>query len=134
MDIIQMTRELGKAMQNDERYVKMRMAQQQSDEDQVLQELIGQFNLQRMQINAEAQKDERDEEALRQLNAQLRTTYANIMDNPHMVAYNEAKQDFDVLLRQVTAIIGLCADGEDPDTCDYEAACSGNCEGCAGCQ
>ena len=111
MDLIQMTRELGKA----------------------LQELIRAFNLKRAQINAEAQKDNRDEETLQVMNREFRGLYGEIMANDSMMAYNEAKQDFDVLLKQITAIIGLCADGEDPDTCDYEAACSGDCSTCGGC-
>ena len=45
MDIIELTRELGKAIQADPRYVEMQLARQQSDEDQELQEAIGEFNL-----------------------------------------------------------------------------------------
>ena len=133
MDLIQMTRELGKALQADERYIKMRLAQQHNDEDEALQELIQAFNLKRAQINAEIEKDNRDEETLQVLNREFRGIYGEIMANDSMMAYNEAKQDFDVLLKQITAIIGLCADGEDPDTCDYEAACSGDCSTCGGC-
>ncbi len=133
MDLIQMTRELGKALQADERYIKMRLAQQHNDEDKALQELVQAFNPKRAQINAEIEKDNRDEETLQVLNREFRGIYGEIMANDSMMAYNEAKQDFDVLLKQITAIIGLCADGEDPDTCDYQAACSGNCAGCSGC-
>lgn len=133
MDLIQMTRELGKALQADERYIKMRLAAQHNDEDEALQELIRAFNLKRAQINAEAQKDNRDEETLQVMNREFRGLYGEIMGNDSMIAYNEAKQDFDILLKQITAIIGLCADGEDPDTCDYEAACSGDCSTCGGC-
>ncbi len=134
MDIIELTRELGKALQSDQRYVNMRLAQQQSDEDESLQQLIGEFNLKRMAINNEAQKEDRSEETLKRLNEELRTVYANIMQNEHMIQYNDAKTEFDALLQRVTGIIGLCADGEDPETCDYDAAsCGGDCSSCAGC-
>ena len=60
--------------------------------------------------------------------------YEQIMQNEHMLRYNDAKNDFDALLQRITGIIGLCADGEDPETCDYDAAsCGGNCSSCAGC-
>ena len=62
MDIIEMTRELGRALQNDERYIAMMAARQASDEDEALQEAIGEFNLKRMAISNEAQKEERDDE------------------------------------------------------------------------
>ncbi len=134
MDIIELTRELGKALQADERYVNMRLAQQQSDEDEALQQLIGEFNLKRMAINNEAQKDDRNEETLQRLNQEFRGVYAQIMQNEHMQRYNDAKTEFDALLQRVTGIIGLCADGENPDTCDYDAAsCGGDCSSCGGC-
>ncbi len=134
MDVIEAVRELGRAMQADERYLKMQLARQQSDEDEALQQLIGEFNLKRMAINNEAQKDDRNEETIKRLNEEFRAVYAQIMENEHMQKYNDAKVEFDALLQRVTGIIGLCADGEDPNTCDYDASsCGGDCSSCAGC-
>ena len=125
MDIIELTRELGRQLQAEESYIAMRSAQQTCDEDEALQELIGEFNLKRMAINNEAQKDDRNEDTLKRLNEEFRAVYAQIMEN---------ENEFDALLQRVTAIIGLCADGENPDTCDYDAAsCGGDCSSCAGC-
>lgn len=132
MDIIEITRELGKKLQEDPSYVKMRTAQQACDEDPALQHAIGEFNLKRMAINNEAQKDERNEEVLQRLNGEFRAAYAQIMENENMQKYNEAKVDFDALLQRVTGIIGLCADGEDPATCEYEPSCGGDCSACGG--
>lgn len=134
MEIIEATRQLGRALQNDERYIAMVAARQASDEDQALQEAIGEFNLKRMAISNEAQKEDRDEETMKRLNDEFRAVYQKIMENEHMLRYNEAKNEFDALLQRVTGIIGLCADGEDPETCDYDASsCGGNCSSCAGC-
>lgn len=133
MDIIAITRELGKQLQQEESYIKMRTAQQACDEDEGLQKAIGEFNLKRMAINNEAQKDDRNEETLQRLNGEFRAAYALIMENSHMKAYNDAKVEFDALLQRITGIIGLCADGENPETCDYDAAsCSGDCSSCGG--
>ena len=118
MDIIEMTRELGRALQNDERYIAMMAARQASDEDEALQEAIGEFNLKRMAISNEAQKEERDDETLRRLNDEFRAVYQKIMENEHMLRYNDAKNEFDALLQQMTGILSLCAEGEDPATCD----------------
>ncbi|WP_369296953.1 YlbF family regulator [uncultured Neglectibacter sp.] len=133
MDIIEMTRELGKKLQAEESYIAMRSAQQICDDDESLQQLIGEFNLKHMAINNEAQKDDRNEDTLKRLNEEFRGIYAQIMANENMSRYNSAKTEFDATLQRVTAIIGLCADGENPDTCDYEAACSGDCSTCGGC-
>ena len=45
-----------------------------------------------MAINNEAAKENRDEAKLQQLNSELRETYAKVMQNKNMNAYNEAKR------------------------------------------
>ncbi|MBE6823086.1 MAG: YlbF family regulator [Ruminococcaceae bacterium] len=134
MDIISLAREIGKEIQKDERYLKMHVAQQNADEDQQLQQMIGEFNLKRIAINTESQNANADPEKIQTLNQELRAVYEQIMKNPRMTAYNEAKKDFDTLLKRVNAIISLSAEGEDPETADYEEhSCGGNCSSCSGC-
>lgn len=133
MDIIELARELGKAIQQEQAFINMRVACQQSDEDEELQNMIGEFNLKRMAINNEAQKEDRSEETLKQYNDELRAIYAEIMQNPHMAAYNEAKNELDALVQRVTNIITMSADGEDPDSCDCDSCgCTGSCASCGG--
>ena len=105
MDIIEQARELGRQIQKDDRYLKVQIAQQNSDNDKELQALIGEFNLKRMNINTEAQKEDRSEEKLQKLNQELRACYASIMKNENMAAYNMARQELDALLNRVNAII-----------------------------
>ncbi|MBE6829710.1 MAG: YlbF family regulator [Ruminococcaceae bacterium] len=134
MDIISLAREIGKEIQKDSRYLNMQLAKQNSDDDQQLQDLIGEFNLKRMAINNEAQKPEQDSDKMQVLNQELRHIYAQIMQSPNMTAYNKAKEEMDALLQRVSAIIGQSADGEDPETTDYvESSCGGNCSSCGGC-
>lgn len=133
MDMLELARELGRAMQKDEDYIKMRLAQQVSEEDEPLQELVGEFNLKRMAINNEASKADRDDEKMQSLNKELRHIYAEIMQNEHMAEYNKAKQAFDTKLQRVMAIINNCAEGDNPETTDYSASCTGSCSTCGGC-
>ena len=134
MDIIALAREIGKELQKDQRFLDLQVARQNSDEDEKLQEMIGEFNLKRMAINNEAQKDDRSEEKIKELNDELRHIYGQIMMNENMNAYNDAKTALDALVQRVTAIITMAADGEDPETCDSDpSACSGNCASCGGC-
>ena len=51
MDIIELARQIGKEIQQDERYLNLQKAEKSSDSDQQLQDLIGDFNLNRMAIN-----------------------------------------------------------------------------------
>lgn len=134
MDMIELARELGRKLQNDERYLAFEAARVASDEDQELQDLIGEFNLKRMAINNEAQKEDRDDEKLQKLNYELREAYTNVMKNENMVKYNETKQALDECVQRVIAIITMCAEGEDPDTADYDpSACTHDCSTCGGC-
>ena len=85
------------------------------------------------QSENEATKDERDEKKLQELNEELRELYSTIMKNENMIAYNIAKQEMDSVLKRVTAIIMQSAEGEDPETTDYEESCTGSCSSCGGC-
>lgn len=133
MDIIKMAREIGKGIQQEEAYLKLQVAQQNSDNDSELQSLIGEFNLKRIAINNEAQKSDRDDDKLQQLNTEMREVYSKIMQNENMLAYNEAKEELDSVLQRVLAIISQSANGEDPETTDYSPSCTGSCSSCGGC-
>lgn len=133
MDIIEMTRELGKMIQADESYIKMREAEKEADNDAELQELIKKFNLARLAVNVEVQKVEKDGEKIAKLNKEMQTAYADVLKNQSMTKYNEAKQQFDQLTGRVTTIIQNCIAGEDPETTDFNASCTGSCSTCGGC-
>lgn len=136
MDVlVEMAIDFGCQLQEDSRYLALRAAQQAADEDEQLQKLIGEFNLKRMAINAEEQKaeEEQDAEKLRTLNTALRSVYADIMQNEHMVAYNEAKEPFDALVQKINTAIALAAQGQDPAAAAEESGCTGNCGSCGGC-
>lgn len=134
MDIIALSREIGKEIQKDQKYLDLIAARNSSDNDAELQAAIGEFNLKRMAINNEAQKEDRNEDKLKELNEELRHVYAQIMKNENMTAYNNAKTELDNLVQRVSAIISMSAEGDDPETCDYDSSsCGGNCSSCGGC-
>ena len=132
-EVIKLTRQLGHAIQNEDFYKNLNAAKDKADSDENLQAMITEFNLKRVAINSEACKADRDEEALRKLNEEMRTAYSDIMSNENMVAYNNAKQDYDHALQRIVAIITQSAEGEDPDTTDYDPSCTHDCSTCGGC-
>ena len=132
-DIIKLARQLGHAIQGEDFYKNLQNAKTAADSDEDLQQLITRFNIKRVAINTEACKSDRDEEVLKKLNDEMRTSYADIMANENMKAYNNAKQDFDHVMQRVLAIIQQSADGEDPDTTDYSENCTHDCSTCSGC-
>ncbi len=132
MDIIELSRELGRKIQQEESYVALQDANKAVEADEALQALIGEFNLFKLQLNEKLTAAERDEEAIKELNTKMRTLYADIMSNESMISLNEAKNTFDSIIQRVFAIVSNSANGEDPNTTDYHA-CSGSCETCGGC-
>lgn len=134
MDIIEKARELGKLIQQEESYIALQKAQADADADMELQNLIGDFNMKRMSINNEASKKDKDSDKLALLNSQMREDYSKIMSNKNMIAYNEAKDAFDMVASRVLAIVQQSAEGADPETADYStSSCSGSCSTCGGC-
>lgn len=133
MDIIEKVRELGRMIQSDESYLKMKEAEKAADADNELQELIKEFNLKRLSINTENAKAQKDPEKVKQLNMDMQKVYSDIMSNEHMTAYNEAKQKYDTLTVRVNTILQNCIAGEDPNTTDFDASCTGSCSTCGGC-
>ncbi len=132
MDIIELSRELGRKIQQEESYVTLMEANKAVEEDEALQALIGEFNLFKLQLNEKLTAADRDEEAIKDLNSKMRSLYADIMVNPSMIKLNESKTAFDGVMQRVFAIISNSANGEDPNTTDYHA-CSGSCDSCGGC-
>ena len=130
--IIEMAKELGYAIQQDERFIRTQMAQAAADEDSELQDMIGEFNLKRMAINSETTKEDKDADKLAQLDKELREIYGRLMNNEHMAAYNDAKTELDKLINQIATIVTMASQGEDPETASA-GGCGGNCAGCSGC-
>lgn len=134
MDVIEIARKLGVAIQADDRYKAYAAAKSANDKDEELQAAIGEFNMTRMAMDQEIQKgDAKDEAKLNEMNEQLRTAYGKIMRNESMTAYNKAKTELDEVISGIENIISVAISGEDPMTCDLHAACTHDCSSCGGC-
>ena len=133
MNVIEMARELGKAIQQDERFIRYAKARLANDSDKDLQDAIGQFNLVRMELDREINSDNKDDDKVKELNEKLRSVYSDIMSSSAMVEYNTAKAELDSMVNEVNTVISKSLDGEDPETCDTTVGCTGSCESCGGC-
>ena len=137
MDVIQAARELGKAIQADERYLAFYEAKKKNDDDIELNGLIGKLNLLQLSYQRESEKEEPDAERLNRWDEEFRQTYAEAMLNENMRVYGEKKQDVDDMMNYVISLLTLCVNGEDPETCEPkpndEGVCTGSCSTCGGC-
>lgn len=135
MDVISKARELGAAIQQDERYLAFAAAKQANDEDMKLNELIGKLNLIQMSYQNESEKETKDEGRLESLDAEFRNIYGEIMLNESMQAFEEKKQAVDEMMNYIINLLTLCVNGDDPTTCEpaQSGDCTGNCASCGGC-
>ena len=133
MDVIQNARQLGKAIQEDERYLKLKLASEQRDADKELQEMIEKFNSERAQLNLEMRKPERDSAKIEEMNTSLGGLYNVIFQNENMKNYAGARDEMNKMIGFVNQIITGAADGKNPFAIEFEDNCGGGCSSCSGC-
>ncbi|MEE1245657.1 MAG: YlbF family regulator [Acutalibacteraceae bacterium] len=135
MDIIEITRQLGAAIQQDERYLAFHEARRTNEADTDLNDLINKIQLIHMSYQHEAAKDDANEEKLAAYDKEFSEVYQAVMANENMQKYEAARHAVDDMMNEITAILSLCVQGEDPETCQpqEEHHCSGECGSCGGC-
>ena len=132
MDIIELTRNLGAEIQKTEEYKRFMTAKEKNDKDEELQKQIGDFNLLKMQLDAEHEKDEKDEAKILEINERIVELYNLIVSGEVMTEFNNAYADYKALTDKISNILLMCENGEDPATCE-PSSCTGNCSSCGGC-
>lgn len=133
MEVIQAARALGKAIQEDPRYIRTMQAQDHNDTDTELQQSIGDFNRLRTELSQEMQKSDKDTDKVKEMDSQLKAMYTEIFKNENMIEFTEARNDLQVMLTFINQIITGSAGGQDPDSIEYQESCGGDCGGCSGC-
>ena len=128
-------KEAALAFQQEECYKKLDEARKTNDADTELQDMLGEFNLVRLDLNNEIGKEDRDDARVAQMNERINHLYNSIMTNPHMLAYNQAKEEVEEFIHYVNAILNAAIDGGDPLQVEQPVApegCGGSCGSCAG--
>lgn len=133
MDMIELAREIGKQIQQDSSYINVKAAEQACDEDKNLQQQIADFNMKRMTLSQESNKQPRDDQKVAKLNQELRECYEKVMSNENMSNYNNAKTELDHKIKHIIDIITMSAEGADPDTVQEQTDCGHDCSCCGGC-
>ena len=136
MTVIELTRQLGAAIQQDERYKAYEEARKANEADDALNGLIGKINLVQMNYQNEAAKgEEANAETMEGFAKEFEQLYREIMLNGNMVKFEAAKTAVDDMMNEIMGILACCVDGQDPATCTphQEPSCDGSCSSCGGC-
>ena len=128
-DLNKLAHELGEAIEASEEFKKYAEAKAKQETDSELQMLIGEYNLRRMQLMTELQKDaaEQNEEAMNGMRDQMNAAYNKVINHAVMQEFNTASEALQNLVNGVYQIINFHVTGEEPHSC------GGNCSSCSGC-
>ncbi len=128
-DLNKLAHELGEAIEASEEFKKYNEAKALQETDSELQMYIGEYNLRRMQLMNELQKEAEDqeEEMLNSMRDTMNSAYDKVMSHPVMKQFSDASEALQELVNSVYQIINFHVTGEQPNSC------SGNCSGCSGC-
>ena len=97
MDCIDLFKKAAAALQTDPRYLELDAARRENDSDEELQNLIGEFNLARLDLNNESAKAETNAARVAELNQRVNDLYSQIMASEGMVRYNAAKSECEAM-------------------------------------
>ena len=136
MSVIELTRQLGAAIQQDERYLAFAAAKEANEKDEALNALMGEIQMIQMNYQMEASKEEPDSAKMQEFEAEFNAKYEAFMANENMQKYDEARAQVDAMMNYIMQILGLCVNGADPATCEpeqHDHSCDGSCSSCSGC-
>lgn len=138
MGVNEALRALGKAIQEDERFIALMEAAAKNDVDEDLQKKIGELNLIMMNYNKEAELgEEADQKKIGEYNNQYGALYMEIMANENMKNYQVAQSAIEEMADYISKMMGMFFNNADPETCEppveEEHNCEGSCSSCGGC-
>ena len=128
MTIFELAAELGKALKNDEKLVRLADAKKAYEEDKVLQKYMVEYEVQQKALQVELTRDERDTLLIDVIQNRIDELYKLIMEHPVFVELNEAQADVNELMNAVNNTITFEITGELPSSCTHNCStCGGGC-------
>ncbi len=125
MEILELAKELGKMIKEDDRAKKVDETKKIYAKDSALQQAVFEYNVQRSVLEQECEKETPDEEFLTSVNKRIKELYDTITTNPNYLAYEEAENALRMLMEEIDTVINNEILGE--------TACTGSCSSCSGC-
>ena len=126
MTIIEMAAELGRAIKADPVVDRLNKTAAAYEADEQLLALTQKYNAFSAQLSTLQSANEIDDAAVNTVEEALSAVYDEIMENPTMVEYTDAKAAADELMESVSNEISFQITGK--RSCGHES-----CEGCSGC-
>ena len=128
MDIFEMSAQLGDALKQDERLVRLANAKTAYEGNTELQKHLVEYEVQQRAMQGEITKEERDLHFVDIIQKRIDLLYRAIMEDPDFKELNEAQAAVNELMNQINSTITYHITGEKPSE-----GCTHNCASCGGC-
>ena len=125
MTVFELATELGKALKNDEKLIRLADAKKKYEEDMDLQKMLVEYEVQQKALQGELTKEERDTLFIDVIQKRINELYDAIMSHPIFAELNEAQAEVNELMNAVNNTITFEITGELP-------SCTHNCSSCGG--
>ena len=128
MDIFELAAELGKALKEDEKLVRLEKAKKGYESDPDLQKKMVEYEVQQKALQNEITKEERDTMFIDIIQKRIDTLYNEIMSHSVFVELNEVQAAVNELMNAVNNTITYNITGETPSSCTHNCStCGGGC-------
>ena len=125
MSIYSLAAELGKAIKEDERMIRMEKAKEAYESSEKRGNLMMEYGIQQQALTTMGDGEEIDTDALTRIQDRIDEIYAEITQDPLFIELDEAQAAVNELMESVNNTIMYNATGK--------TACTHDCSSCSGC-
>ncbi|MBR2353692.1 MAG: YlbF family regulator [Clostridia bacterium] len=127
MNVFELAAELGKALKEDEKLVRLEKAKEAYSADKDLQKKLVEYEVQQKALQGEITREERDTLFIDTIQKRIDVLYREIMEHPVFMELNEAQSDVNELMNAVNNTITFHITGEKPSCTHDCSTCGGGC-------
>ena len=127
MNAFEIAAQLGKALKEDEKLVRLDNAKKAYEADGDLQKMMVEYEVQQKAMQYEITKEERDTLLIDGIQKRINELYDAIMSHPIFVELNEAQADVNELMNAINNTITFEITGEMPSCTHDCSTCGGGC-------
>ena len=127
MDIFEIAAELGRALKEDERLVRLEAAREAYENDDEILALATEYEAQQRAIQIEAMKEDRDDALIETMQGRIDELYDKIVGSESYRALEAAQNEVNELMNSVNATITYHITGKEPSSCTHDCSTCGGC-------
>ena len=127
MTAFELAAQLGKALKEDEKLVRLANAKKAYEEDKELQKYMIEYEVQQKALQVEITREERDTLFIDVIQKRIDELYKLIMEHPVFEELNEAQAEVNELMNAVNNTITYNITGEMPSSCTHDCSTCGGC-------